>query len=304
MHKPLHYYTLVLAAFLSAAIFASYSGNEGTESTLDLKDISIPQIIKPVDLDRPFDFAGEPLPMDNFDVVERLDRELLVNTYWQSNTVLNIKNAYKYFPTIERILKENGIPDDFKYLAVAESGLRNEISPAGARGYWQFMNPSAEEHGLETNRYVDERYHIEKSTEAACKLLKQYYRKFQNWTLVAGAYNAGASRIGHEMEVQRADSYYDLNMGSETSRYVFRLVAIKEILKNPENFGFYVDERERYSPLDNYKIVKVDTTIPNLGDFAREHGTSYRMLKVYNPWLLDSSLPNRSGKVYEIKVPR
>ena len=305
MNKALHYYTLAMAAFLTIAIFASYSGNLGEEQTKSSEENgNIPQIIKAVDLSKPFDFAGEQLPLDNFDVAERLDRELLVNTYWHSNTVLNIKNAYKYFPVIERILKENGIPENFKYLAVAESSLRNEVSPAGARGIWQFMNGTAEQYGLETNREVDERYHLEKSTQAACELLKDYYRRMNSWTLTAAAYNAGLSRITREMEEQRAETYYDLNLGSETSRYVFRLVAIKEILSHPQDFGFYLDNEERYPPLENYRAVKVDSTIESLGDFAREQGTTYRMLKVYNPWLLDSKLPNRSGKTYEIKVPK
>ncbi|MCO6479845.1 MAG: lytic transglycosylase domain-containing protein [Phaeodactylibacter sp.] len=305
MHKALQYYTLALAAFLTVAIFASYSGKQGAEEPeKNLNANSIPQVIKAVDLNKPFNFAGERLPMDNFDVAERLDRELLVNTYWHSNTVLNIKNAYKYFPVIERILRENNIPEDFKYLAVAESSLRNEVSPAGARGIWQFMNGTAEQYGLETNREVDERYHLEKSTQAACELLKDYYNRLGSWTLTAAAYNAGLSRIRREMEEQRAETYYDLNLGSETSRYVFRLVAIKEILSHPQDFGFYLDPEERYPPLDDYKIIEVNSSIDNLGDFAREHGMSYRILKVYNPWLLDSSLPNRSGKTYEIKAPK
>ncbi|MCB0592764.1 MAG: lytic transglycosylase domain-containing protein [Lewinellaceae bacterium] len=305
MNKALHYYTLAMAAFLTIAIFASYSGKLGEEpEKSEVDNNNIPQVIKAVDLSKPFDFAGESLPMDNFDVAERLDRELLVNTYWHSNTILNIKNAYKYFPVIERILKKNGIPEDFKYLAVAESSLRNEVSPAGARGIWQFMNGTAEQYGLETNREVDERYHLEKSTQAACELLKDYYRRLNSWTLTAAAYNAGLSRISREMEEQRAETYFDLNLNAETSRYVFRLVAIKEILSRPQDFGFYLDTDERYPPLEDYRVVEVDTAIDNLGDFAREQGTSYRMLKVYNPWLMDSKLPNRSGKTYEIKIPQ
>ena len=166
------------------------------------------------------------------------------------------------------------------------------------------MNGTAEQYGLETNREVDERYHLEKSTQAACKLLKDYYRRLNSWTLTAAAYNAGLSRITREMEEQRALDYFDLNLNAETSRYVFRLVAIKEILSRPQDFGFYLDNEERYPPLEDYRIVTVDSTIESLGDFAREQGTTYRMLKVYNPWLLDSKLPNRSGKAYEIKVPK
>ena len=302
MNKPLSYYTIALAAVLTVAFFASYSDQPAGQINLD--NTAIPQVIKPVDLDRPFDFAGERLPMDNFDVRERLDRELLVNTYWQSNTVLNIKNAYKFFPMIERKLREYNVPDDFKYLAVAESGLRNAVSPAGARGLWQFLRSTAEEYGLEVNREVDERYHYEKATDAACRMFNRYYRKFGSWTLVAAAYNAGYGRISREMETQRAETYYDLNLNAETSRYVFRLVAIKEILDQPQQFGFYIEEDQRYPPVSNYKTITVTESLPNLGDFAREYGTSYRMLKVYNPWLLDSSLTISRGNSYDIKIPK
>jgi len=304
MNKPLSYYTIALAAVLAAAIFASYSDQPAeAEGTLYAPKGNLPQVIKPVDLDKPFSFAGERLPMDNFDVRERLDRELLVNTYWHSNTVLNIKNAYKFFPMIERKLKAYDIPEDFKYLAVAESGLRNAVSPAGARGLWQFLRSTAREYGLEVNREVDERYHYEKSTDAACRMFRNYYRKFQSWTLVAAAYNAGYGRVSRELETQRAKTYYDLNLNAETSRYVFRLVAIKEILSQPEDFGFYIDNEHRYPPLSDYKTVTVEKSIPNLGDFALEQGTTYRMLKVYNPWLLDSSLTISRGNSYDIKIP-
>ncbi|MCB0571876.1 MAG: transglycosylase SLT domain-containing protein [Phaeodactylibacter sp.] len=303
MFKALHYYTLALAAFLSIALFASYSGKGGPEKQ-DEKTSGIPQVIKPVDLNRPFDFAGEPLPMDNFDVRERLDRELLVNTYWHSTTILNIKNAYKYFPTIERILKEQGLPEDFKYLAVAESSLRNEVSSAGARGFWQFMRGASGDFGLEVNDEVDERYHLEKSTLAACEFLKGLYKRFGSWTMAAAAYNVGAARLAREASEQRATNYYDLNLNSETSRYVFRLVAIKEIMGHPNDFGFYIEKEDRYPPLEDYKTVTVDGPVANWGDFAVEHGTSYRMLKVYNPWLVDSKLTNRSGKTYEIRLPK
>jgi membrane-bound lytic murein transglycosylase D len=303
--KSLQYYTLAMAAFLSIAIFASYSRQENAAGGGGASaSAGIPQVIKPVDLNRSFDFAGEPLPMDNFDVRERLDRELLVNTYWHSTTVLNIKNAYKHFPVIEPILREHGIPDDFKYLAVAESSLRNEISPAGARGIWQIMRSVAGDYKLEVSEEIDERYHLEKSTEVACKLLKALYRRFGNWTMAAAAYNVGAGRLAREAETQRSDNYYDLNLNNETSRYIFRLVAIKEIMKDPARFGFYLEPGDLYRPLDDYKTVTVDGPVANWGDFAQEHGTTYRMLKVYNPWLLDSKLTNKARKAYEIKVPK
>jgi membrane-bound lytic murein transglycosylase D len=299
---------LIVAVIIMVAAYTQMSGTvEKPELQASLskavKD-GLPQVIHPIDLDRPFNFAGEPLPMDNFDVRERLDRELIINSYRHSTTILNIKNAYKYFPVIEPILRENGVPDDFKYMAVAESDLQNATSWAGAKGIWQFMEAMAEHYGLEVNREVDERYHIEKATRAACEYLKDTRKRFSSWTLAAAAYNLGGTSLAREMENQRTGNFYDLNLNEETSRYPFRLVAIKEILNRPDDFGFHIEDRDKYSPLSNYKVVRVDKPIPNLGDFAKEHGTSYRMLKVYNPWLRTYRLSNPSRKTYEIKIPR
>jgi len=303
MQKAVQYYTLALASFLTITFFASYYSGTTKEPDQPVED-KLPQVIQPVSLDQSFDFAGEALPMDNFDVRERLDRELLTNTYWHSTTLQHIKSTYKYFPVIEKILAENDMPEDFKYLAVAESSLRNATSPAGARGIWQFMKNTGAFYGLEINSEVDERYHLEKATEAACKYLTDYYQQFGSWTLSAAAYNMGGPRLKKEMEVQRADNFYDLNLNQETNRYIFRLVAIKEILKTPEKFGFYLEDGDGYKPLTDYKVVEVSSSIANLGDFAKEHGITYRMLKVYNPWLRTSKLTNRSGKTYEIKIPK
>lgn len=308
MQRSAQIYTLVLTAFVTIIAFASYrQKNADTEQAntpvYALADGVIPQVVKSVDLEGPFDFAGELLPMENFDVRERLDRELLVNTYWHSSTLLNIKNTHKFFPIIERILAENGIPDDFKFLAVAESNLRNETSPAGAKGFWQFMKPTGEYYGLEINSEVDERFHLEKATQAACKYILDYKKRFGSWTLAAAAYNMGGTSLARNLETQRAEGFYDLNLSDETNRYVFRLVAIKEILKNPKKFGFYLEPEDVYQPLNDYQIKEVTGPVANWGDFARENGTTYRMIKVYNPWLLDSKLTNRNGKTYEIRVP-
>ena len=305
MQKTFQIYTLVLGLFLTIAVFTSYSKEEEKkeshiESTLSK---SIPQIVKSADLNRSFDLAGELVPMHNFDARERLDRELTVNTYWHSSTLLNIKNTYKYFPVIERILAENGVPDDFKYLAVAESNLRNATSPAGAKGIWQFMKPVAQGYGLEVNNEVDERYHIEKVTEAACKYILEHKKQFGSWTLTAASYNMGGPRLKREMKVQRAQSYYDLNLNQETGRYVFRIIAIKEVMKNPQNFGFFLDKEDAYAPLSDYSIVEVNSSVENWGDFANKYGISYRLLKVYNPWLIASRLTNRARKTYKIKIP-
>jgi len=263
----------------------------------------LPQQIRSVDLNKSFDFAGESLPMDNFDVRERLEREILRNSYYHSNTLLVLKRAKRYFPVIERILAENGMPDDLKYLAVTESDLTMAVSPAGAKGIWQFMKGTGKEYGLEVNSGIDERYHLEKSTKAACTYLKKLKAKFGSWSLAAAAYNMGGNKLNSEMGKQRADSYFDLNLNQETMRYFFRIIAIKEIMSNPEQFGFYLNEDEKYPELE-FANVRVEKTIENLGDFARQNGISYRILKLYNPWLVSGSLPNSSGRTYFVKVPK
>ncbi len=300
-----------MAAFFSFAIFSSNTGENSGDQQVS-KGISnqkeqsndLPQIIKAVDLsNRSFSFAGEALPMESFDVRERLDRELMRNSYWHSNTILNVKKAGRYFPIIEAILAENNIPDDFKYLAVAESDLSNAVSPAGAKGFWQFMKGTAGDYKLQVNSEVDERYHLEKATRAACKFLQKQYDRFGSWALVAAAYNMGAYRLDKEMKQQRAKNYFELNLNQETSRYLFRIVAIKEILSNPRDFGFYVDDTDTYKAIPDFKTVDVSGPVANWGDFAVKHGTNYRMLKVYNPWLISSSLTNKSGKKYQIRIP-
>lgn len=303
--KSISYYSIAVAAFLTFALFASYT--DSNDKPLGLADFSdthqLPQMIRPVNLDKAFDFAGESVPMENFDARERLDRELLENSYRHGKNMLNLKKASRYFPFIERILAENGIPDDFKYVAVAESDLSNAVSPAGARGFWQFMKPTARDYGMEVTATVDERYHLELATRAACKHILKLKKMMGSWTLAAAAYNVGQTRLKREINLQGANSFYDLNLNHETSRYVFRILAFKEIMTNPQDFGFDLGG-EGYQPLDNYAVVEVNTTIPNLGDFAAKYGTSYRMLKLYNPWLITTSLSNKSGKQYFIKIPR
>lgn len=307
MQKALQNYTLLLAAFLTVVVFASYGKKKDgktEEATVAAAPMAkIPQVIKPIELDQTFSLAGERVPIENPDVYERMDRELSVNTYWHSTTLLNIKNAYKYFPIIEKILAEEEVPDDFKYLAIAESNLRPAKSPAGARGLWQFMSETGKYYGLEINKEVDERYHVEKSTRAACQYIKDYHKRFGSWTLAAAAYNMGGTRLKREMDVQRGDTYYDLNLNQETDRYVFRIIAIKEVIGNPEKFGFYLDREDGYEPMTDFELVEVDGPIPNLGDFALKHGISYRTLKVYNTWLRSSKLTNSARKTYEIKIP-
>lgn len=264
---------------------------------------NVPQIVKGIDLDQAFEFCGEALPMDDFDIRERLDRELTVNTYWHSSTILSIKSTMRFFPVMERILKEEGVPTDLKYVAVAESALRNVTSHAGAKGLWQFMQGTGKEYGLEINDEVDERYHLEKSTRAAAKYLKSLHQRFGTWANAAAAYNMGGGNMNKRLREQEAKDYFELNLNEETSRYYFRLVAIKHILENPRAYGFYVDKEDYYPALDKYEVVEVKGAVESWGAFAKEKGISYRILKVYNPWLIDHKLTNSSGKTYEVKIP-
>ncbi|QIE60764.1 lytic transglycosylase domain-containing protein [Rasiella rasia] len=248
-------------------------------------------------------FAGEPVPLHEPDIRERMDRELLVNTYWQSNGLLIFKRANKYFPIIEPLLEKYGLPDDFKYLAVAESGLENNSSPAGASGFWHFMKGTGREYGLEINEYVDERYDLEKATKVAAEYLKKSKERFGSWTLAAAAYNAGNGGVNKQITRQKADNdYYDILLNSETSRYVFRILAFKEILSNPEKYGFNFRQQDLYQPIPTY-TVKVDTAVTDFADFAKKFDINYKILKLHNPWLRDNYLKNASGKEYFIQIP-
>lgn len=247
-------------------------------------------------------FAGENVPLELIDVRESLDHELIINTYYQSSTLLMIKRAHKFFPLIESILKEEGLHDDFKYLAVAESGLKDVVSPAGAAGFWQFMKSSGKEYGLEINNEVDERYHLEKATRAACKYLKNSYSTYNSWSLAAASYNMGVGGLNSQISKQKEKTYFDLYLNSETARYVYRILALKLILENPENFGFHFREKDLYNAIE-CREIKVDSTITDLVDFAQQNGTNYKMLKNLNPWLRSNSLYNKSATSYTILVP-
>ncbi|GAA4817479.1 lytic transglycosylase domain-containing protein [Litoribaculum gwangyangense] len=249
------------------------------------------------------DFAGEPMPLKNPDILERMDRELLVNTYWQSNGLLMFKRAKKYFPIIEPILAKHKIPDDFKYLAVIESGLTNAVSPAGARGVWQIMPATGRENGLEVNDNVDERYHLEKATEVACKYLLKSKQELGSWTLAAAAYNAGNAGISNRLKEQNVTDYYDLLLGEETGRYLFRIVALKEILSHPAKYGFNFREKDLYNNIPTYKVV-VDTAVTDFSKFAQNFNINYKILKLHNPWLREPHLNNRSRKPYYIEIPK
>lgn len=266
------------------------------------KNVAKEYIITAIDIPEDLNFAGELVPQDDPEIMERIDREFLVNTYWQSNAVLLIKRAHKYFPIIEPILAKNGIPDDFKYLAVAESGLQNVVSHAGATGFWQIMKATGQEYGLEVNSNVDERYHLSKSTEVACKYLQRYKDHYGSWTLAAAAYNAGPGSISKFMDIQQAGSYYDLLLGEETGRYIFRILAIKEILTQPEKYGFELEQKDLYTSVPTF-TVDVAEPVGNFADFAREYEINYKILKRHNPWLREPHLNNASGKKYTIEIP-
>lgn len=255
-----------------------------------------------VPLPEEISFAGEPAPMDLYYVREGLDRELLVNTYWHSNTILLLKRAARYFPVIEPVLKANGVPDDFKYVALIESGLMNVVSPSNAAGFWQFLDKTGRQYGLEVTEQVDERYNHKKSTEAACRYLKDAYKQLNNWTLAAASYNAGQGRITREVSRQSADNYYDLYLNQETSRYIFRILALKLIYEDPTAYGFYLREKDLYPPFKTISVI-VDTNITDLINFAARQKVNYRILKEFNPWLRTDQLKVAPGKNYVIDLP-
>lgn len=283
-------------AVIVIALSSLKSDNEVSTKTNEttFKAVKIPEKVT---------FAGEKMPLERFDVREALDRELLVNAYFHSQTIRYIKLAPRYFPVIEPILKEKGIPDDFKYLALAESGLNpRAVSPAGAVGFWQFLDVTAKQYGLEVNKEVDERYHVEKSTYAFCAYLRESYKKYGSWTLAAASYNGGIARVQRQMERQKMDNYYDLLFVDETQRYVFRITALKLILENPEQYSFVVEDEEKYRAIKTREI-EIKGSINNFADFAVENGINYKLLKDFNPWLREDKLTNATGKNYKVKIP-
>jgi membrane-bound lytic murein transglycosylase D len=291
--------SLLIVAFAQLFIFSSElrSDDELHQKQFNTK-YGIFSILQPQGLS----FAGEDIPINSPEIWERIDKELLKNTYWQSNTMLFFKKANKYFPIIEPILKKNNIPDDFKYLALIESGLDNVVSPAGAAGFWQILKGTAREHGLEVNSAIDERYNLEKSTQVACEYLNDAYAKFGSWTMAAASYNMGKNGARRRIAEQATNNYYNLHLNSETGRYVFRIIAVKDIMKNPKKYGFMFRAKDLYT-MPDYKTIEVDSTIANLSSFAISNGINYKLLKHFNPWLRTSSLPDKSRKKYFLKIP-
>lgn len=257
-----------------------------------------------VSLDVPatMSFAGEEVPLSIPDVYERFDRELHINSYMHNSTIFIMKRAARWLPQIEPILKENGIPEDFKYMAMIESALLNDVSPRGAVGFWQFMEPAAKELGLEVRDEVDERYDPLKATAAACRYLKKAHDKFGNWTLAAASYDRGPSGLDRALENQKVKSYYDLFLNDETSRYIFRILALKEIMEHPSKYGFNIPEKHRYK-MEPVRYVEVNETVKDLVEFSIEQGISYKLLKRFNPWLREERLTVRKGRQYKIALP-
>jgi len=302
-------YVLILVC-LTLSIMAYLRSNEPTENlSASSQEIvyttskgSFRDSVKIFKMPDTLSFAGESVPLAIPDVRERLERELYVNAYWESNMVLLMKRSTKFLPEIEKWLIENQIPEDFKYLAIAESGLMNVASPAGARGFWQFMESTAKEYGLEVSNEVDERYHLEKSTVAAAAYLKKAHRKFGDWTAVAASYNMGQTGFARRQEEQLNSNYYELYLNEETSRYLFRILAFKVIFENPKEFGFNLRPEDYYQnpPL---KSIRVAEDIKNLAAWAKAKNSTYKALKQYNPWLRDKDLRVKRGKSYLILLP-
>ncbi len=280
----------------------SFSSEFNTNDSLYNKYFNDNYKIFAVNIPDNLNFAGESVPIQDFEVRERIDREFLVNTYWQSQSLLLIKRANRWMPLIEPILKRNGIPSDFKFLAVAESGFLHGVSSKGAAGFWQFIPGTAEAYGLTINEEIDERYHIEKSTEAACKFFKESYSNFKNWTLVAASYNLGITGISKQLQKQKVNNYYDLLLNEETSRYIFRVLALKQILQFPKDYGFNLRKKDLYAPLP-FKTIEVDSTINDLSLFSASNGINYKLLKYFNPWLRTDKLTNSDRKKFLIKIP-
>ncbi len=278
-----------LLVFTTAATTNCTTNNSQQDSTFVVsRQIYIPDKVT---------LFGERVPLELYDVYESLERELLVNTFYQSQTTMILKYKHRYFPIIDSVLKANNIPEDFRYLAVAESGLRVNISPKGAAGFWQIIESTAKLYKLQVNDEVDQRYDLEKSTEVACKYFQNAYKKFGNWTMAAASYNLGIGGLAKQADFQGITSFYELYTNSETARYVFRILAFKLILENPEQYGFI--DIKPYKTVKQ-KIVTVDTSITNLAEFARSQGSNYKMLKTLNPWLRDKKLTNKDSIQYKI----
>lgn len=293
---------IAILMLLSAGFIITLLVSAGSDSVESLDNEGNAQSAVSWSLPDSVSFAGEPLPLRNFDTRESLDRELNATAYRHGSTILTIKRAGRFFPEIEKILKENGIPDDFKYLACAESDLSNAISPAGATGFWQIMESTGKENGMMINREVDDRYNLAKSTQFACNYFRKAYERYGSWTMAAASYNNGFNGLSEQVEIQKETGYYDLLLNDETARYVFRVVALKIIMSNPLEYGLDIGADDIYRPVP-YREVTVDTAVTSFEQFARHFDTNYKILKYLNPWLRKPFLTNSNGREYIIRVP-
>lgn len=294
MNKAIKQLGINTAALLIGGTFIFWTSTGTNTQSVDVKShVYLPNTLN---------FADEKVPLHIVDVRERLDREMVVNVNLHASTIISIKRAHRYFPIIEPILKKNGVPDDFKYLAVIESTLSNATSSAGARGFWQFMNGTAKDFNMEVTDYVDERYNLEIATQKACDYFIKAKQRFGSWTLAAASYNRGMAGVSKQLDLQMVDNYYDLFIAEETSRYVFRILALKEIMQNAEKYGFVLPENTLYQPIKTKKIA-VDYNIDNLYQFAKDQGINYKILKLHNPWLRNTELKVTEGKTYYIEIP-
>jgi membrane-bound lytic murein transglycosylase D len=297
-----HLFMISFALTVVLAVVLAATGYTGVDSDLVVPADEQLFTVNGVEIPGNVTFAGEPVPLDLFDVKESLERELLSNAYFHSQTIRLIKMANRYFPQIEPVLRKNLVPDDFKYLAVAESGLAQAVSPAKAVGFWQLLKGTAQEYGLEVRTDVDERYSVVKSTEVACLYLIDSYRKYGNWTMTAASYNAGRRGMDRQIERQNKENYYDLLLNEETARYLYRVIAFKLIFEDPAAYGFNLSEKDLYPEIPVF-TVEVDSAVADFVDFADLYGTNYKILKYLNPWLRDNKMSNPSHKRYEILIP-
>lgn len=293
------YISLLVLILVVCACQTGQQNNDVSEESINTEDLNSDFTLP--DLPSEVEFCGQVIPLDNFDVRERLDKELIVNTFYHSSTIQSFKRANRYFPSIEKVLIKENVPEDFKYLCLIESGLTQAVSPSGAKGFWQFMPATGKEYGLVVNDEIDERLSIAKSTQAACNYLKDANTKFNDWVLTAAAYNRGIAGISNDLVEQEVSSYFDLHLNNETSRYIFRILALKLIFENPEMYGFNKEELELYGPIETRDLL-IEESQSNLKHWAVENGSNYRMLRLLNPWIKGNKLTVKSAP-YKIQLP-